>query len=320
MTTATMLASHAPALLPGGLRTAALAGVPLPVLAGDAAHADLALGGPVQASGRHGRLHWRHDGQWLFGELQVDVDTDTHGDAAAPALATQVQQAYRDLFAALRETGFVHAQRLWNYLPRINAPLAGLERYRHFNQGRQQAFLEAGQAAFEGAPAACALGTSHGPYCLRVLAARTPSQPLENPRQVSAYHYPTSYGPRSPTFSRAALVPLGAGRTALLISGTASIVGHATQHLGDVAAQTDETLNNLQALCEVAGRHGGPMVALSDLVCTVYLRDPAQLGRVQQALAQRLGAQAPLLQHALYLQADICRHDLLVEIEAHAAA
>jgi len=319
MTSAT-LSPMPTALMPGGLRSAALAGVPMPVLAGDAAQADLQFGGPVLATGRQGRLQWRHDGQWLFGELEVDVDGADGIDSSTgtPALAARVQQAYRDLFTALRETGFVHAQRLWNYLPRINAPLAGLERYRHFNQGRQQAFLDAGQAAFEGAPAACALGTADGPYCLRVLAARSPSLPLENPRQVSAYHYPQAYGPRSPTFSRAALVPLAADRTALLISGTASIVGHASQHIGDVVAQTDETLNNLQALCEVAQQRNGHAFALHDLVCTVYLRDAAQLATVREALARRLGPQAPLLQHALYLQADICRHDLLVEIEAHA--
>jgi hypothetical protein len=58
---------------------------------------------------------------------------------------------------------------------------------------------------------------------------------------VSAYDYPRQYGPAAPSFSRAALTP----DPLLLISGTASIVGHASVHLGDVTAQLEETLANL---------------------------------------------------------------------------
>ena len=300
-------------LAPLGLRTSALACVPLPLLAGSLAEGDTPLGEAPLHEGRCGPVRWRHDGRWLLASLDLPQDTGI-------ALAPQVQQGYLDLFKALRETGFTRPLRLWNYLPQINADLGGLERYRHFNQGRQQAFLEAGQAAFEGAPAACALGTYRGPLCIRVLAGRGPVLPLENPRQVSAYHYPSDYGPRAPTFSRAALADVGGGRVLLLISGTASIVGHATQHAGDPAAQLDETLNNLQALVEVASQRSKTSFTLQDLHCTVYLRHAEHLPIVQQGLQRRLGTASALLRHAVFLQADICRRDLLVEIEAHAMA
>ena len=70
-----------------------------------------------------------------------------------------------------------------------------------------------------------------------------------------------------PTFSRAALADLGAGEVALFVSGTASIVGHETQHPGDVRAQTLETLNNLRAVLALVGgvTLAGAVVALAAL-------------------------------------------------------
>ncbi len=153
---------------------------------------------------------------------------------------------------SLEQTGCAHLLRVWNYLPQINGDGGGLERYRQFNLGRQQAFVEAGQAAFEGAPAACALGIHQGALCIRFLAGRTAPLPIENPRQVSAYRYPPTYGPRAPTFSRAAIAEIGGGEVALFISGTASIVGHETVHVGEVLAQTQETLRNLDAVIAAA--------------------------------------------------------------------
>jgi enamine deaminase RidA (YjgF/YER057c/UK114 family) len=311
--TSTVLQATPTAAAPLGLRASALAGVPLPLLAGSLAQGDTSLGGPPRYEGHCGPVRWQHDGQWLLAAL------DLHAQAGLP-LADQVQQGYLDLFRTLHETGFTHPLRLWNYLPQINAELDGLERYRHFNLGRQQAFIQAGQAAFEGAPAACALGTHGEALCIRVLAGRGPVLPLENPRQVSAYRYPSDYGPRAPTFSRAALADVGAGQLLLLISGTASIVGHATLHAGDPAAQLNETLNNLQALVDVASARGSARFTLPGLHCTVYLRHPEHLALVRQGLQQRLGPEAALLRNAVYLQADICRRDLLVEIEAHAMA
>lgn len=281
-------------------------------LAGSAPCVDAWLSPGAQRAGRSGLMQWRHNGQWLYGVLLVD--------AAEGELAARVQQAYQDLFDGLRETGFVHPLRLWNYVPRINAGEHGLERYRHFNLGRQQAFLAAGQSAFEGAPAACALGPHEGPVCIRVLAGRRPAQPIENPRQVSAYRYPSTYGPRSPSFSRAALVDAGGGQVLLLISGTASIVGHATVHVGDLAGQVAETLANLQAVIDEAHRHTSARFALRDLACTVYVRHAGDGDAVRSQLVRALGADAPAVAGMVLLNADICRHDLLVEIEAHVQA
>jgi chorismate lyase/3-hydroxybenzoate synthase len=184
--------------------------------------------------------------------------------------------------------------------------------------GRQQAFIDAGQAALEGAPAACALGIRQGALCIRFLAGRAAAVPVENPRQVSAYRYPDTYGPRSPTFSRAALAALGGGDIALFISGTASIIGHETVHLGDVRAQTHETLRNLAAVIGAANGRTSAVFDVSRLEAVVYVRHVADAPLVREVLDEVLGPQAHTVRHAVYLEADICRQDLLVEIEAHA--
>jgi len=275
---------------------------------------DAWLGRGAIAEGRTGHVRWRHDGTWLFAAVELDESADLHG------LEAVAHAAYRDLFATLGETGFAHIARFWNYLPDINADGGGLERYRQFNAGRQAAFLEAGVAAFEGAPAACAIGAGSGPLCVRLLAGRVAPQPIENPRQVSAYNYPATYGPRSPTFSRAAVVQTDAAEVGLFISGTASIVGHQSVHAGDVLAQTRETLANLGAVIAGANSRGSAAFDLAALDCVIYVRRPADLDAVRAAFEQAVGAGSPAARGAIYLRADICRADLLVEIEAHGFA
>ncbi len=294
----------------------ALGGLPVPVLGGSAC-VDTWLGGGELTQGRCGAVHWRHDGNWLHGILDIP-DADS-------VLADAAEQAYGDVFATLQQTGFAHLLRLWNYLPRINAETGGLERYRQFNIGRQKAFVAAGHSAFEGAPAACAIGTgagtatghSTGALRVRFLAGRAAPLAVENPRQVSAYRYPGSYGPRAPTFSRAALAALGGGEVGLFVSGTASIVGHETQHAGDVQAQTLETLNNLRAVLAAAQPHCTAVLALADLVPCVYVRHAQDQALIQRLLDSAWGPDSAAARSAVYLQADICRADLLVEVEGH---
>ncbi len=261
---------------------------------------------------RHGCVRYATDGHWLHG--CAEIDDREHGLQAA------ARRAYTDLFAVLAANPCPHLLRLWNYLADINRESDGVERYRQFNAGRQLAFIEAQRSAFEGSPAACALGTRDGPLRVYFLAGRTPPVPIENPRQVSAYHYPSAYGQRSPTFSRAALADVGSGRTALFISGTASIRGHATVHVGDVRRQTEESLANIAALREVAGARAGLPFPASELLSTVYLRRAADLAVVREVFEHAVGPHSVAARSAIYLQADICRADLLVEIEAHAFA
>jgi chorismate lyase/3-hydroxybenzoate synthase len=260
-------------------------------------------------SHQHGCVQYVTDGHWLHGCAVVD-DRDVGVHAAT-------QRAYADLFTVLAATPCTHLLRLWNYLADINLEANGSERYRQFNAGRQQAFLDVRRDAFEGSPAACALGTQGGPLRVYFLAGRLPPIPVENPRQVSAYRYPDTYGPRAPTFSRGALADVGPGRQALFISGTASIVGHQSVHIGDVRRQTEESLTNLAAVRDAAAARAGLAFAANDMFYTVYVRHPADLPAVRDVFERAIGPTSLAAREAIYLHADICRADLLVEIEAH---
>ena len=128
---------------------------------------------------------------------------------------------------------------------------------------------------------------------------------------------PLAYGPRSPSFSRAAIADVGGGRQALFISGTASIVGHETMHLGDVRRQTQESLANIGVLREIATQRAGACFDADRLIYTVYVRRPEDFDAVRSEFERVVGASSRAAREALYLHADICRAGLLVEIEAH---
>ena len=260
---------------------------------------------------QQGSVQYTTDGHWLHGSAQIELDRAEGG------LERAAYRIYSDLFATLAQHTSSHLLRLWNYVPGINDHGDGLEHYRHFNVGRQRAFIDAQRSAFEGSPAACAVGTQGGPLRVFFLAGRRVPLAIENPRQVSAYHYPSEYGPRSPTFSRAALADAGGGRQVLFISGTASIRGHATVHVGDVRRQTEETLLNISAVLEAARQQARVALLPEELTCTVYLRHRQDLATVRDVLEQQWGAHSHAVRTAVVLLADICRADLLVEIEAH---
>ena len=276
-------------------------------------------------TGRQGDVHYSYNSDLLFGTVSLDeadftIAADAEGagaeDCPSP-LQQAVESAYRQVFALLDQSGFPELLRVWNYFSNINAESYGQERYRQFNRGRYEAFLRGKRPTTGQVPAACALGTRSGPLCLAFLAGRQPLIPLENPRQLSAYHYPKDYGLRSPTFSRAGLVRLPE-QEILLISGTASIVGHRTLHHGDALAQARESLANIAALLDEANRLGGhrdyrPKV----LTYKVYIRHADDFAAVSQAMNEFLGQDSSA--QVVVVQADICRADLLVEVEASAA-
>lgn len=282
--------------------------VPMIVLAGDRS-CEAWPGQGAASGGSRGVLHYRHDAEWLFGV--VTLSESDYDAATAPPLQQAADAAYRQIFALQDALGYPCIHRCWNYMADINGVSHGLERYRQFNVGRQQAFLACERQVAGQLPAACALGHAEGPLTVVFLAGRTASTALENPRQLSAYRYPPQYGPRSPTFARAGLLQRGEHHL-LLISGTASIVGHETLHRDDAEAQARESLANIAAVVAAANRRlGREAFVITRGHYRVYVRHAAQLPQIRQAL-QAAGLPA----NALYVAADICRADLLLEIEA----
>lgn len=240
-------------------------------------------------------------GDVLFGSICMSQSDDL-------ALEQLSQQAYTSIFKYIDHFGYRNLLRVWNYFPHINDDENGLERYRGFNIGRHAAFVGCGRSiGDEHVPAASALGSNSGSLVIYFIASKQSGLPVENPRQVSAYHYPKLFGPRSPIFVRAMSATLG-GQHCFFISGTASIVGYETLHHGDTEKQTSETLNNIHALLQ-QDPHLDP--AQGRMSFKIYVRHAEDLAVTRAKLEEEFGRQFK----AVYLHSNICRSDLLLEIE-----
>jgi chorismate lyase/3-hydroxybenzoate synthase len=257
--------------------------------------------------GRAGEIRFAHDDTVLFACLLID---ENH----YPNLEQAAYDAYLGLRKFVQDSGYPFLPRIWNYFPRINAEREALERYQAFCLGRHRALSEHARDFESTLPAACAIGTQSPGLLIYALASKQPGRQIENPRQISAFHYPRQYGPRSPSFSRAVLQQWGSTESHLYISGTASIVGHATRHGQDLVAQGKEICVNLEALIANANGYLSAPLKLASL--KVYSRCSHGLGALEDLISQRFGASMP----TLFLHGDICRSDLLVEVEGVAVA
>ena len=274
--------------------------VALPAL-GDAPFECWFVEGEVH-SGREDGIAWSADGTQQFGALEVADDGD---------IETAAADAYTRLQAWLAGNGYPHPLRIWNYMDAITAGDGDDERYRRFCVGRARGIAR--ELAPANLPAATAIGHPQrsGRFQLYWLAAREAGTPLENPRQTQAWRYPRQYGPQAPGFARA-LLPADS-RKPLLLSGTAAVVGHASQHGDSLAAQLDETLANLDSLLATARaqRPGLPEHFGTQTQLKIYVRDAEALAPVAALLETRLPAKVP----RIVLHGHVCRRELAVEID-----
>lgn len=239
-----------------------------------------------------------------------------------------VALAFEQLFAVTRDAGFAHPLRVWSFIPGIHdlpahptaSPTPDAEvpdRYMAFNAGRFDAM-----AAFYGSvadlarrvPAASGVGTP--PHCddlvIHLLSHRHPGTQVNNPAQVPAYRYSARYGQLPPCFARATRAPDGS----LLISGTAAITGEDSRHQGSLDAQWQLTLANLRRVISADAALPPDTDPLSRLTSVrAYVPQAAHLASVREA-AHRSFAGATEVE---VVRADLCRRELLVEVEAVAS-
>jgi chorismate lyase / 3-hydroxybenzoate synthase len=226
--------------------------------------------------------------------------------------------------------------RLWNYIPGILAPLGSHpHRYMAFNAGRHDAY-ERRYGSRKSFPEmlATATGIGHGgaDLVIHAIAAARPGIAIENPRQVPAYLYSRRYGPLPPCFARATLLarPGQDTRYWVLVGGTSSVFGEDSAHHGDLASQARETLHNLEALLgrsleiapRIAGaapsgskapsgsREGAPTLARFRHL-RVYF--PSRVDHAE--VAAMVEPRFPQLDSLEYVVADLCRPELMIEIE-----
>ena len=256
-----------------------------------------------------------------------------HAGATAPSTPENAYAQSKKTFdETARRLGLAGAEfndvvRVWLYVGGITESGDGTERYRELNRARTDFFAEQeangrmvvhreGSAFY---PASTGIGMAGRGFAMSCLALQTQRDDvkllsLENPRQTSAYHYSREFSEKSPKFSRAMAVVIGDYVTTW-ISGTASIVNSETVHLGDVEKQTEQTIDNIQNLMsrENFERHGvsGAGAQLRDMAkVRVYVKRPEDYEKSRAICDRRFGP-VPII----YAQADVCRSNLLVEIE-----
>lgn len=261
--------------------------------------------GPIK-TGNWDMLRFAQGEQMTMGHIALDL-RETGDMRKSSQLAYDILQTY------LQQSPHQWPLKIWNYIPGINQGSGDKERYRQFCLGRADAVLiDPGDRP--PLPAATAIGSPAEEPALQVyfLAAALPGMDVENPRQVSAWRYPRRYGPKSPLFSRGTILRLN-GSQQFLISGTASVVGHQTHHENQVANQLSESLRNVQSLLEEGHRLTGDSQASLDQegMLKVYIREPGDLDLIRETL----DAEAPTEIPRIYLQGDICRGNLLTEID-----
>jgi len=261
--------------------------------------------GPIK-TGNWDRLRFAQGEQLTMGHIALDL-------RKTGAMRESSRMAYDILQTYLLQSPHQWPLKIWNYIPGINQGTGDEELYRQFCLGRADAVLiDPGDRP--PLPAATAIGSPGDEPALQVyfLAAALPGLDVENPRQVSAWRYPRQYGPRSPLFSRGTILRLN-GSQQFLISGTASVVGHQTHHENQVANQLSESLRNVRSLLEEGHRLTGDSHARLDNqgMLKVYIRNRDDFDLIRQTLEAEAPAEIP----RIYLEGDICRENLLTEID-----
>lgn len=214
----------------------------------------------------------------------------------------QSQGVFEVMDSALRSVGmgFSHVVRTWWYLDDI------LSWYGDFNRMRDRFFAD--RRVYDGLiPASTGVGmrSPDGQYVIGgLLAVRgDQSQEVVSPLQCS----PTEYGS---SFSRAVEI-WSADRRRLLVSGTASITPDGrTEHPTDVRAQVSLTMDVVSA---ILGSRGMDWEHVTRAV--VYLKDMSDLPAYIGYCGEHPSPHIP----AVIIEADVCRDDLLFEIELDAA-
>ncbi|MBN2807448.1 MAG: hypothetical protein JXR22_12395 [Prolixibacteraceae bacterium] len=260
---------------------------------------------------------------WTVGAQSVHPDLNIKASSEA---------AFEYLKALYDHLGisFNNIVRQWNYVGEIlssekddNERLR--QHYQMFNETRSEYY---GQFRTRNDfPAATGIGMRYLGVCIDSFAVSGNDQlgiyPISNPVQSESYHYGQQVlvgAPdtklkqnQPPQFERAKLLVLKKAAR-ILVSGTASIVGQETIGIGDVAEQTRVTISNIQKLthsdnllrfCPIL-----PSVPDQYSYIRVYVKFEKDIPAVRSICEQAFGA-VP----ATYVVADICRDNLLVEIE-----
>ncbi len=234
----------------------------------------------------------------ILGNIRPE-DISASRPAQAESVWKRIEMALENAGMDLRDV-----VRTWFFVDRI------LEWYPAFNAVRSRVFEE--RNLFAGVlPASSGVGTSNSAgaalvsdlLAMRPKAGRLELRNVISPLQCPAMQYRSS-------FSRAVEVH-AAGCRLLFVSGTASIAPDgATAHVGDAARQVATTMEVVEKILESRG------MGWADVTRGIaYFKDIDQAEELDRYCAERCLPDLPLVVSS----ADICRDELLFEIEVDAA-
>ncbi|WP_299576991.1 Rid family hydrolase [uncultured Sunxiuqinia sp.] len=228
-------------------------------------------------------------------------------------LEEQAKTAFESVSLILKKNGFPlnSIVRQWNYIPGIIAFDKGIQNYQAFNDVRSRKYNTTSWPS--GYPAATGIGVDGQQLIIDILAVDGyTTQTISNHKQVDAHDYSAdvligqSNGKTSPKFERAKAVVSGTSGM-LFISGTAAIKGEGSD-LTDIRQQTLLTLKHIEMLCSSLDNDSPGIQQLR-----VYIKREEDFDQVQKICHEHYPDAA-----IIYVQADVCRDELLVEIEAFA--
>ena len=239
--------------------------------------------------------------------------------------------AFNQLTTAFNKLGlsFNHIVRQWNYVEQIfgfkEIDKKTCQNYQLFNEVRNTYYREhRDRTDF---PAATGIGAQQNGVTIECLLMRSDADlkiiPISNPQQLNSYKYGQTVlkgdpaGERNtnqaPQFERAKLVTNGKS-SRIFISGTASIIGQETIGIDDAEIQTRVTINNIELLTSKANlrAHCPELTVFPEKYAylRVYVKQEEDIPKVKSICHEHFG-DVPMT----FVKADICRADLLVEIE-----
>jgi len=252
------------------------------------------------------------DSQILIGNVQSNENEECRANS---------ETAFGHLSEFIETAGFQINSiiRQWNYIENILGFDGSKQRYQEFNDVRSDFYGDSFDE--KGYPAATGIGMNRGGTIIEFIAIqsnRLVTIPIDNPIQVAAHSYSKKVlvGEEcvlktTPKFERARFLELF-GKKIIFISGTASIRGEQTVGIGDPALQTEVTIDNIKQLYsdKVLSK-----ISNGDLVpkyghARIYIKNRKDFAAIKKTFRIQFG-NLPVV----YIVADICRPDLLVEIE-----
>ena len=234
----------------------------------------------------------------------------------------QSQEVFEKFDALLSMYGFEvdDIVRQWNYIGNIVSHKDGKQNYQEFNDARSAYYAKG--AWHNGYPAATGIGSTEGIIVGGIAFKRTDNKgifPIDNPLQVAAHVYSKSVLidnddnaiKSTPKFERAKLIE-SAGGVLCFVSGTAAIRGEESVDPHSAKLQTIKTLENIKHLVSKDNlvRFGCKPYELKTAFLHVFIKHAEDYCDVR-AVVEAAYPQVP----TIYSVADVCRSELLVEIE-----